>query len=195
MAKPNRVFRVIVNHIALVIVGAVLVAAGPEGKQANAAPSKPVALDAFTAEMLRLHNEERAFHDRLPLTWDSTLARDAAQWADHLAITNRFDHASKELRAKGQGENLWMGTREAYSWIEMVGAWLAEAEHTKSGRFPDVAASGNWADVGHFTQLIWPETRKLGCAVKSSPSDDYLVCRYWPAGNRIGDNFTIRTRK
>jgi uncharacterized protein YkwD len=195
MPKPNRPFRTIVNHIALAITGIALASAAPAAKRKREIPPKPAVLDAFAIEMLRSHNAERAFHGRLPLVWDSALAKDAAKWANHLAGTKRFDHAYTELKTNGQGENLWMGTRGAYIWEEMVKDWIEEVEQTKSGRFPDVSKSGNWSDVGHFTQLVWPETRKLGCAIKSSNEDDYLVCRYWPAGNRIGDLFTIRARK
>jgi Cysteine-rich secretory protein family len=149
---------------------------------------------SFAEEMLKTHNAERAFQGRRPLQWDHSLAEDAAKWAAYLASQNRFEHAYAELTKTGQGENLWMGTRGAYPYQDMVELWLAERQYTKSGRFPDVSHTGNWADVGHFVQIIWPETQKVGCALKSSEQDDYLVCRYWPGGNRIGDPFIVRAR-
>jgi hypothetical protein len=195
MPMPSRRFRAIVNLTLLLCAGVALTSAAPAAKRKRTVPEKTVVLDAFSAELLRVHNEERAFQGRQPLAWDAALAADAAKWAANLASRNAFEHAFNELAKNGQGENLWMGTRSAYQPAEMVGYWTAEAEFTKSGRFPDVSKSGNWTDVGHFTQLVWPETRKLGCALKSSAEDDFLVCRYWPGGNRIGDAFTIRPRK
>jgi Cysteine-rich secretory protein family len=197
MVMPNRRFRKIVNHGALILATISLVGTAQAAKRkrsVNAAPV-PVIVDHFQAEMLRAHNDERKFHGRAPLAWDAALAADAAKWAGTLAAKNQFQHAFAELTKKKQGENLWMGTRGSYRFDEMVAHWTDEVKQTRSGRFPDVSKTGNWADVGHFTQLVWPSTTKVGCAIRSSVQDDYLVCRYWPAGNMIGENFTIRSRK
>jgi uncharacterized protein YkwD len=195
MSKPNRRFLNIVNLGVMAMAGFALASAAPAAKRKRAIPPQPVVLDPFATEMLRTHNDERLFQGRQPLVWDAALATDAGKWASHLARHNLFEHAFAELGKKGQGENLWMGTHASYPLAEMVSYWTAEAEQAKSGKFPDVAKSGNWTDVGHFTQLVWPETRNVGCALKSSAEDDFLVCRYWPAGNRIGDYFTVRARK
>ncbi len=189
MILPSRRFCSHVNHLALVFAGFAL------GDAVLATPQQQTAQAGFETEMLRTHNEERAFQGQQPLNWDRALASDAAKWARYLAETNSFEHASGEFNKKGQGENLWMGTRRAYSYAEMTSYWVAEADYSKTGKFPNVSKTGNWMDVGHYTQLIWPETHKIGCALESSAEDDFLVCRYWPAGNRLGDNFTVRARK
>ena len=36
--------------------------------------------------------------------------------------------------------------------------------------------------IGHFTQMVWKSTEKLGCGV----SGEYLTCRYYPPGNYVG---------
>jgi hypothetical protein len=40
--------------------------------------------------------------------------------------------------------------------------------------------------VAHYVQIVWRGTRAVGCAMASGASDDYLVCRYSPAGNVVG---------
>jgi Cysteine-rich secretory protein family len=196
MSQSNRRFHAVVNHVALAAAAIMLSSTAQAAAKKRTVKPKPVApvVDRFQATMLKTHNEERAFHGRAPLVWDAALAADAAKWAGNLATKRQFEHAFEEITKNGQGENLWMGTRGAYPLSEMVQQWIEEVELTKSGRFPNVSKTGNWVDVGHFTQIVWPQTQKLGCALKSSIEDDYLVCRYWPAGNRIGDNFTIRHR-
>ena len=46
--------------------------------------------------------------------------------------------------------------------------------------------TGNVSHVGHYTQIVWPTSRRVGCATASNRSKDVLVCRYLPAGNVVG---------
>jgi len=102
-----------------------------------------------------------------------------------MAMTGRFQHSNRSLR-RGTGENLWMGTRGAFSVQAMVGGWASERRWFKPGIFPNVSRTGNWVDVGHYSQMIWPSTTRVGCALASTPRIDYLVCRYAGAGNIDG---------
>lgn len=155
---------------------------------AAAAVATPLAAgpeNGFAAQLLLHHNVERKRLGKPPLAWSSRLAGEAKQWADHLAEDDRLEHASADERG-GAGENLWMGSAGAYSAGEMIGAFIAERRLYRAGIFPDVSSTGNWRDVGHYTQVIWGETREVGCAVAKGRSNDVLVCRYWPAGNTYG---------
>jgi uncharacterized protein YkwD len=145
------------------------------------APSAPA---DFATRIVATHNAERARVGTKPLAWSGTLAADAQNWADHLAKTNSFEHASQT----SQGENLWSGTRGSYTFEEMVDAWVDEKSMYKAGRFPDVTTTKSWQDVGHYTQLIWGNTTHVGCAIASNAQDDYLVCRYGPPGNWEGQD-------
>ncbi len=156
---------------------------------------QPATRDDFVDAMLTEHNVERAKLKLNPLVWDVQLSKDANAWAEKLAAENRFEHAVEELPRKKQGENLWMGSADAYSYAEMTGLWLNEREFSKSGVFPNVSKTGNWTDVGHYSQMIWPDTQKLGCAVARNVENEFLVCRYFPAGNRIGDRLDVLLRK
>lgn len=142
---------------------------------ADAAPMQVRVLD--------LHNKARAEVGSPPLVWNAALARDAQGWADVLAKRGTLDHAERIE----EGENLWLGTRGAYTFEEMVGSWVEEKTFYKPGRFPDVVVRGDWSEVGHYTQLIWADTREVGCAIASNAADDFLVCRYNPGGNVIGE--------
>jgi uncharacterized protein YkwD len=154
------------------------------------APPPPIAIPTAPAlpadlnqRLLAAHNRERASLGMPALVWSDTLSKDAAGWARHLADTDTFDHAPSGTGDKDQGENLWMGTKGAYSAEDMVGTWIAEKSIFKKGRFPNVSTTGNWADVGHYTQLIWHNTSAVGCSVVANQKDEYLVCRYGPPGN------------
>ncbi|WP_158702996.1 CAP domain-containing protein [Allosphingosinicella vermicomposti] len=138
------------------------------------------------ARILSLHNVERRGAGVPALTWDTSLAASAAAYGPQLARYGSLRHSPPESRA-GQGENLWMGTRDAYAVEEMIGGWIGEKRIFRAGTFPnDVSTSGNWSDVAHYTQMIWPGTTRVGCAVHKSARWDYLICRYAPAGNVVG---------
>ncbi|QIQ86104.1 CAP domain-containing protein [Erythrobacter sp.] len=142
---------------------------------------------AATAEetWLAAHNAERAAFGTPPLRWNAALAAEARGWAERLARENVLRHSPRETR-NGTGENLWMGSAGYYSPARMIAAFTEEKRYFRPGTFPHVSRTGNWADVGHYTQIVWADTREVGCASARGVHFDVLVCRYWPAGNVIG---------
>lgn len=120
-----------------------------------------------------------------PLQWDASLAVSAATWADRLVSTRKFEH-SPENPINPVGENLWEGTRGFFPAEAMVDAWIREKKFFKPGVFPDNSTTGNVEDVGHFTQLVWRDTTRVGCAIAHNTDNDVLVCRYSEAGNYVG---------
>ena len=139
--------------------------------------------------LLAAHNRERALARVPALEWDAALAADARGWAEALAETDSFEHSRADpTDPETPGENLWAGTRGAYSPEEMVGYWIAEKRDYKPGPIPAVSRSGDFENVGHYTQVIWRNTRKVGCAVAKSRREDILVCRYSQGGNVIGEH-------
>ncbi|WP_240309575.1 MULTISPECIES: CAP domain-containing protein [Sphingomonas] len=139
----------------------------------------------ISMRLLAPHNIERSRWGVAPLQWDQGLAEAADGYAAELARTNRWQHSAKASR-QGQGENLWMGSHGAFSPEQMVGRWLSEGGAYRRGVFPQVSRTGHWSDVGHFTQIIWRQTTRVGCAIRSNGQWDYLVCRYSPHGNVDG---------
>ena len=136
--------------------------------------------------MLEHHNDERRAVGLAPLVWDDTLTQHALAYARELARTRKFEHARQPDGPGREGENLFTGTLGAYSFDEMVQFWIDEKKWFVNRAAPDVSTTGRGEDVGHYTQMIWRTTTKVGCAIASSKWDDYLVCRYAPAGNIIG---------
>lgn len=144
--------------------------------------ASPAGATAWEAELLRLHNGERARWQVPPLAWDTELANAADAWAEVLARSERLAHSPGSLR-RGQGENLWMGTSRAYTVQAMVGAWLGQRRWFRPGVFPEVSTTGRWSDVGHYSQIIARRSTRVGCAMRSAVHWSFLVCRYWPSGN------------
>ena len=141
----------------------------------------------FQQEILNAHNKYRQQVNISPLTWSNQLANDAQIWADQLARLGgtRLQHDSN---TNGQGENLWLGTSNRFSYTQMVDGWGQEIQYLNSTQFNlnTVSSTGNWSDVGHYTQIVWKQTKQVGCAISTAGGNDILVCRYTPQGNIIG---------
>ena len=159
-----------------------LLAGAPAVHTSHAAP---LLATEFPARALAAHNVERRNAGMLPLEWDPALGNSAAAYAQRMAMTGAFQHSDRSSRP-GVGENLWMGTHGAFSVETMIGGWISEKRYFVPGVFPAVSATRNWSDVGHYTQMIWPTTQRVGCALASTPRTDYLVCHYSPKGNVDG---------
>lgn len=138
---------------------------------------------SISAPLLEVHNRYRLEVGVPQLVWSESLAAASQTWADRLATSNTFEHS----QSNGYGENLWKGTAGAFSLTEMVEAWGDEqADFIPNRAFPDVSTTGNWADVGHYTQIVWRDTTEVGCGLATANGQDVLVCRYTPPGNYQG---------
>jgi pathogenesis-related protein 1 len=152
--------------------------------------------------ILDSHNTWRAKYSRFPrklkpsLTYDRTLAGHAQLWADYLAKNDQYKHNANTTVSGFTGpvgENLsregWMGTSRSKRQLleSAVDGWGNE------DKFYDfVKHESKTGDmVGHFTQLIWRNTKKVGCgyALIQRPGGwtyCYIVCVYHPSGNYTG---------
>ena len=144
-------------------------------------------LTSLDDRLLAAHNRERSAAGVAPLAWDPALAAEAAAWGEELAASGAFEHAPDRGEEDVQGENLWAGTKGAYAPEEMVEGWIEEKKYFRPGRFPDNSSTGDYADVGHYTQLMWRETDRVGCALAAGAGEEVLVCRYRTAGNVVGE--------
>ena len=167
-----------------VVLGAVAALLGVS-TAANASAYQSPVVAATSARLLAMHNIERSRVGVQPLQWDPALAAAAASYGPTLERLGRLQHSPRAGRP-GQRENLWMGTRGAFSPEQMVGSWIAEKREYRHGVFPHVSRTGNWMDVSHYTQMVWRGTTHVGCAIHRGARWDFLICRYSPPGNKDG---------
>ena len=143
-------------------------------------------LGGFESRILAAHNAERQSLGLKPMGWDPELAARASVYAKELARTGRFRHSANMVGEPLEGENLWRGTADAFTPEHMVHRWIEEKEHFQIGRFPHTTKTGNVADVSHYTQIVWRQSRHVGCAISRGHGKEVLVCRYREPGNVIG---------
>ncbi|KAL5007823.1 hypothetical protein ScPMuIL_016629 [Solemya velum] len=109
----------------------------------------------------------------MKMSWDDEVAHIAQVWAE----TCQFEH-DKSRAIPGRfsvGQNLAKGQR---TWEQAMSDWHSEIKDfeygTRSNR------------VGHFTQMVWASSIKIGCGYAECGTDRMFVCNYGPAGNVNG---------
>lgn len=130
------------------------------------------------ADMLKAHNDKRQLHCVAPLTWSAQLAAEAQTWANDCTNTHQKGIAA--------GENLAFWTPSASNGRAFQDTWYCEIQHYDFNNPQVVGGFKNGCDPpvnGHFTQVVWKDSRELGCAKKSCNGGVYWVCRYSPPGN------------
>jgi pathogenesis-related protein 1 len=135
-------------------------------------------------ELLLRHNRAREEVGVGPLTWSSGLAVYAQEWADHLASTScKMEHRPGSGKWKQEhGENLLIGTVGYHGVVDAVASWEGEKANYH-GESVDISTISGW---GHYTQLVWRNTKRLGCAKVECGRSVIIVCNYDPRGNILG---------
>jgi pathogenesis-related protein 1 len=139
--------------------------------------------------ILNLHNQERSQVGVPELSWSNSLAADAQSWADHLVTLGLrpgdiAPHSQFDMN-NPQGENLAWGTKGWFTATIGSQSWADErSNYVKGTPVRDFSQGG--PVTGHYTQMVWKDTTQIGCGMASDAGQDYLVCRYSPPGNWIG---------
>lgn len=144
----------------------------------------PIDFSPLDQRILYIHNEERAAWHVPALKWNLRLEWNAIGYADHLAQTHELVHAPREGRGI-ERENL-LQALPGWSPDRMMQSWTVEKRDFVPGFYPNVARDGNWLNVSHYSQMIWPTTTDIGCGYAEGGGYGWLVCRYSPGGNKDG---------
>jgi pathogenesis-related protein 1 len=141
-------------------------------------------------------NAVRAAHGVGPLVWDADLATVAQAWAetctDTTAPIGLVDHnanrtASYDALAGGNtyvGENIY-GSSGTPTGPAAVSSWASEESHYHY----DTNTCDSGQACGHYTQIVWATTTKVGCGYHKCAGLTYggtIVCDYAPGGNISG---------
>lgn len=137
-------------------------------------------------EALVFHNNVRKDVSVQPLEWDIDMAKYAQEWADYLANDNdcNIEHRGNiGKNSKNAGENIFWGSGMDYTALDASEKWYGEIKSYTYG----VLSNQNWYSTGHYTQIVWRNTKKVGIGVsKCSSGATIIVANYFPPGNYIG---------
>jgi pathogenesis-related protein 1 len=118
------------------------------------------------------------------LTWSDAATQVAQAWADGCVYQHNQNRGER-------GENIAANAPpSSWSLQDVVSAWASEATDYDYAR--NACAAGKVC--GHYTQLVWRDTTRVGCAHRTctgnspfgSGSWEFWVCDYEPPGNWLG---------
>lgn len=157
-------------------------------KSANAQSSGVSASEK--TEIVNLHNQYRnnvspTSRNMLKMAWDDDVAIVAQAYADNCVYEHDDNYARLIPGRYDAGQNLAI-TSGSHSWSAMIELWHSESNHFTFG-----SGSTTSEDVGHYTQMVWAKSHKIGCGYAyctnlMASGAGFYVCNYSPAGNLAG---------
>ncbi|KAF0298536.1 Venom allergen 3 [Amphibalanus amphitrite] len=120
------------------------------------------------------------------LQWDSELAAIAQRWANQCKENHDQCRNVKRFQV-GQNAAWTWGSPLDWTKGAMQGWFQEELPYFRqndlvfrSGRDP-----GSGKQIGHLTQIIWADTKYIGCGYSASPEGSWVkrsyICNYGPA--------------
>ena len=130
------------------------------------------------------HNKIRNDLHIPPLSWNAEVAAYAQEWADSLTTFHNCNLIHRE-NTRGYGENLYGGgSAESSKPIDASLAWYSEIQQYTYVRLDE----NNWYNTGHYTQMIWKNTKEVGVGIGTCPAGGVIiVANYNPTGNYMGE--------
>ena len=176
-------------------------------QQLAGAPAATTALAGETAtvvpaDYLDEANAWRAEVGAPPLEWDETIAKVSQAWADHLEsqgcdMVHSSSEWQKEAYKQAGGPEEALGENIAWACCadpptqdgkQVVDMWASEKKSYAYGAVGDACTTHDGGTVGHYTQLVWAESQKMGCGMATCGSKGTVwVCNFYPAGNWMGE--------
>jgi pathogenesis-related protein 1 len=125
-----------------------------------------------------------------PVTWDYTLADVAYNYLSQCpgGTTSLAPHNANrttDYAALGGtvyvGENIYASSGSSATPTAAVALWMTEAANYNYAT--------NTGSAGHYTQVVWRTSVRIGCAIVNCPNYQYpntILCDYAPGGNISG---------
>ncbi|GCB69396.1 GLI pathogenesis-related 2 [Scyliorhinus torazame] len=130
----------------------------------------------FAAQLLKSLNEYRAKHGAGPLALNTVISKKAEKWAKHLVSSKTLQHSDTP-----HGENIWC--QQGHGSLPVTGQEVADSWYNEIKCY-DFASPGFQKNCGHFTQLVWRESKEVGVGLASDGKGlTMVVAQFDPAGN------------
>ena len=137
-------------------------------------------LETFRTDALNRHNYYRALHQVDDLERDSKLEKIAQENAEYMIKAKSFHFSDGDYDGKYFGENLFSSSGTTPDGAKATDKWYSGISNY------DFNKPGFSSQVGGFTQVVWKNTKKIGCGYACEDKTCYISCTYYPSGNYDG---------
>ncbi|XP_078082815.1 GLI pathogenesis-related 2 [Mustelus asterias] len=149
---------------------------GSEQGESNKTPGTGKDSGSFAAQLLKSLNEYRAKHGAGPLTLNPVISVKAEKWAKNLISCKTLKHSDTPY-----GENIWC--QQGHGSLQVTGKEAVESWYNEIKNY-DFSSPGFQKNCGHFTQLVWRESKEIGVGLASDGKGlTIVVAQFDPAGN------------
>ncbi|KAK7345630.1 hypothetical protein VNO77_16238 [Canavalia gladiata] len=145
--------------------------------------SSSVNLTELAEEFLHAHNWVRNQYKLPSYVWDEKLASYARKY-----LMQRYDDCKMIHSNSNYGENLFWGKQLHWTASDATYYWYLEK---KWYDFKTLHCAPPPRACGHFTQLVWRDSTRLGCALQHCHNRAVgmlIACEYDPPGNYENEN-------
>lgn len=184
--------------VVLPTTSSVTVVASSSSSTVSTAPAATATVADHVTASLHHHNIHRNNHSAPDVEWDDTLAK----YAVEIAASCKYAHdmtvggggygqniavygsTNSQLEALGQAYEISSAATDM--WYNGEINWFDESFYGEAQ--PDET---NFEKYGHFTQMVWVSSTKIGCAAQYCDAGTifggfpswFTVCNYGPEGN------------
>lgn len=140
-------------------------------------------LETIRNNLLTRHNYYREIHQVDNLSRNSEIETIAQNYSEYLTENKKFEHSGNKYNGLKLGENLYMkygSYQVSVTGTDAVDSWYSEVSYY------NFSNPGYSSEAGHFTQLVWKESKDLGCGASCQNNACVVTCNYYPPGNVIG---------
>ncbi|KAI6878286.1 hypothetical protein KC363_g8612 [Hortaea werneckii] len=157
----------------------------------------PSPVSAYADRVLLAHNVHRANHSAADLTYSNELAAVAQEIASSCVYAH--DTTVESTTGNGvYGQNIAAGLTADEVTDVITNLWYNNEVTAYAPYYGQANPGGNFADYGHFTQIVWQGTTVVGCATQDCSAGGlanvgpnvppyFTVCNYYEAGNYGGE--------
>jgi len=159
--------------------------------------------EAEKSQILDLHNQlrsnvaiglelrgrpgpQKSASNMMQLTWDPELARIAQRWADQCQFGHDIERGVSRFTVGQNVHEQSAFNDDPVDFKRAIDGWYNEVSAFDNSDADDYAFNPG---TGHYTQIVWGETSKIGCGAsiyrRGQFFKKFVVCNYGKGGNLL----------
>ena len=134
-------------------------------------------LFTFALKAIKRNNVIRACHNANPLMFNCEILKQSQDYSQYLSQIGALIHSDLDFHGEWLGENLSYSSEYNLTGETPIDMWYEEMPNYNFNN------PGFTSRAGHFTQLVWKDSKEFGIGLYCKRSKCYITANYYPGGN------------